>query len=215
MKRKIAILFLCTVWQLHAQQPFKPETSLGVNGGITLSNVTFSPVVKQTMLQGINGGITFRHISEKHFGFIVETNLAQRGWKEDITDSAYSRTLNYLDIPFLTHVTFGNHKLRYFVNLGPKIGFLLTGKEKRDFTTNDNQHGKAIDNRFDYGLCGGTGFELCTGIGSFLLEGRYYYGLRDIFSNAKKEYFDRSANSSVSVNLTYLIPWHKLPINNK
>lgn len=110
----------------------------------------------------------------------------------------------------ITHITFGNHRIRYFVNLGPKLGILLLDKEKRNFSTNDNQHGKAIDNSFDYGLCGGTGFELRTGVGSFLLEGRYYYGLGDIFSNAKKEYFDRSANNSVSVNLTYMVPWHKI-----
>lgn len=210
MKNIIAVLFLLSAWQLHAQQTFQPETSLGVNGGVTFSKVNFSPVVKQTMLQGVNGGITFRHISEKHFGFIVEANIVQRGWKEDITDSTYSRTLNYLEIPFLTHITFGNHRVRYFVNLGPKLGILLLDKEKRNFPTNDNQHGKAIDNSFDYGLCGGTGFELRTGVGSFLLEGRYYYGLGDIFSNAKKEYFDRSANNSVSVNLTYMVPWHKI-----
>jgi len=215
MKKILFFLFLFTAWQMRAQQTFTPETSIGVNGGVTLSQVSFIPTVKQGMLQGLNGGVTFRYISEKHFGLIIEANLAQRGWKESFSDTtlSYSRTLNYLEVPFLTHITFGNHRLRVFVNLGPKVAFLLSTKEKRNFTTNLlEEQGKAIDNRLDYGLVGGTGFELRTGIGCFLLEGRYYYALSDIYSNAKKDYFDRSANNSVSVNLTYLIPWRKLKL---
>ena len=215
MKKILFFLFLFTAWQMRAQQTFTPETSIGVNGGVTLSQVSFIPTVKQGMLQGLNGGVTFRYISEKHFGLIIEANLAQRGWKESFSDTtlSYSRTLNYLEVPFLTHITFGNHRLRVFVNLGPKVAFLLSNKEKRNFTTNLlEEQGKAIDNRLDYGLVGGTGFELRSGIGCFLLEGRYYYALSDIYSNAKKDYFDRSANNSVSVNLTYLIPWRKLKL---
>lgn len=212
MKKIILCLFLFTTLQIHAQKPFSPEIAVGVNGGATLSQMSFIPSVEQKMLQGINGGLTFRYISEKHFGLIIESNLAQRGWKENLTDSAYSRTLNYIEIPFLTHVTFGKRRLRYFVNLGPKVAFLLNDKETRNFATNDAPHGKAVQNRIDYGLCAGTGFELRTGLGSFLLEGRYYFGLGDIFSNAKGEDFSRSANNSISVNLTYLIPWQKVKL---
>ncbi|WP_243349477.1 porin family protein [Parabacteroides sp. FAFU027] len=215
MKKTIISLFLLATLSLQAQN-YKPETYLGVNGGVTLSQVNFIPVVKQSMLQGLDGGLTFRYISESHFGLIIESNLAQRGWKENFTDTtlSYSRTLNYLEIPFLTHVTFGNHKYRFFVNLGPKVAFLLSDKEKRNFTNKLlEEHGKTIDNRLDYGLVGGAGFELRTGVGCFLLEGRYYYALSDVFSNAKKEYFDRSANNSISVNLTYLIPWQKLNLS--
>ncbi len=37
-----------------------------------------------------------------------------------------------------------------------------------------------------------------------MLEGRYYYGLGDIFKNTKKDYFGRSGNSSITVKLSYL-----------
>ena len=61
-----------------------------------------------------------------------------------------------------------------------------------------------IDNRFDYGITGGLGVELHTKLGHFLVEGRYYFGLADIFSSSKKDYFDRSANGSIIVKATYL-----------
>jgi len=175
-----------------------------------MSSVNFRPTIKQNNLQTVNGGISFRYISEKHFGLITELNFAQRGWSEDHSDTTltYSRTLNYVELPFLTHLYFGNKKIRYIINLGPKIAYLISDKENRNFTDNNTdspQHGKKIDNRFDYGLCFGTGFELRTPIGNFMLEGRYHYGLGDIFSNSKKDYFARSANQIAQVSLTYLI----------
>ena len=51
---------------------------------------------------------------------------------------------------------------------------------------------------------GGIGVELKTGIGTFGLEGRYYFGLSDIFNNSKKDYFARSANSTISVRAAYM-----------
>jgi hypothetical protein len=48
----------------------------------------------------------------------------------------------------------------------------------------------------DYGLAAGIGMELKTGIGVFDLEGRYYFGLGDIFTSRRSEqaYFSRSAS---------------------
>ena len=46
--------------------------------------------------------------------------------------------------------------------------------------------------------------ELSTSVGHFLLEGRYYYGLGDIYDNSKKGYFSRSAHGAIMVKLNYL-----------
>ena len=63
---------------------------------------------------------------------------------------------------------------------------------------------KAIENKFDYGIAAGAGLELSTGIGHFLLEGRYYMGLGDFYKSTKKDYFGRSAHSYIGVRATYL-----------
>ena len=47
--------------------------------------------------------------------------------------------------------------------------------------------------------------ELTTKAGHFLLEGRYYYGLSDIYKNSKKDTFSRSNNGTIIVKVTYLI----------
>ncbi len=68
------------------------------------------------------------------------------------------------------------------------------------------QYDLKIDHKFDYGIAAGIGLELNTAkIGHFTVEGRYYYGLSDIFGNSKKDVFSRSANGTIYVKMGYYI----------
>lgn len=201
--------------------------AVGVNGGINLNSVSFSPTVKQKNLMGIDGGVTARYISEKYFSMIcgaqVEINFSQRGWDEfyqDYPTLSYTRTMNYVEIPFLAHLAFGKDRgLQFFIHAGPQIGFLISDSEKIDGdwekTLADGanivteQHGKSIDNKFDYGIAGGAGIELRTKAGNFLVEGRYYYGLSDFYNSTKKDYFSRSAHGVITAKITYLFDLKK------
>lgn len=199
----------------------KNNLSFGFNGGVNNNQVSFLPNIKQKGYMAYTGGVTARYISEKYFAMIcgvqLELNYSQRGWEEKIEDNAntYSRTMNYLEVPFLAHLAFGKEKgTQFFVNAGPQIAFLLNEKEHYssgwDASNRPNginyQYGKMADNRFDYGLVGGAGFEIKTGIGNFLLEGRYYLGLSDFYTNNKANInnFEKSSNSTLSARLTYL-----------
>ena len=59
--------------------------AMGINGGINLNSVSFSPTVRQSNLMGINGGFSARYISEIYFKMIcgaqIEVNFSQHGWK--------------------------------------------------------------------------------------------------------------------------------------
>ena len=201
--------------------------ALGVNGGINLSSVSFVPSVKQASLKGMDGGFTARYISEKLFKMVcgaqIEVNFSQRGWDEsyiDYPELSYTRTMNYVEVPFLAHLAFGRDRgMQFFFHAGPQIGFLLSDSEKmegdwdgalsRGANLVTEQHGKAIENKFDYGIAVGAGLELRTKAGNFQLEGRYYYGLSDFYNSTKKDPFSRSAVSSVVGKLTYLIDLKK------
>lgn len=197
--------------------------AIGINGGMTYNTVSFQPSVQQNGILGITGGVTARYISEKYFAMIcgiqVELNYAQRGWDEKFdpqdgwnADDSYTRTMNYIEIPFLAHLAFGKDRgVQVFLNLGPQLGFLLSESEKRTGTwkesqriTND-QYGKWAQNKFDYGIVGGLGMEIRTKrAGNFLVEGRYYFGLADFYNSTKKDPFSRSANATISAKITYL-----------
>ena len=194
----------------------------GVAGGMNLNKMEFQPTVRQTYLNGMNGGVSLRYTSEKYFSMIcaaqVEVNFAQRGWKEDFDDetgNGYSRTLNYLEVPLLAHLSWGKEErgFQFFVNMGPQFGFFIGEEEKytgnwqpqeRPISINPI-YGKVVENKFDYGIAGGLGVELKTNAGNFFLEGRYYYGLSDIFGNSKTDDFGRSANQTISIRLGYSI----------
>lgn len=211
-------LFVFCSSQIHAQiGDLRNNWAVGIGAGVGLNNVTFNPSVKQTLLIAPTGGFMLRYISEKYFAMIcgtqLELNYVQRGWKEKIEENAdtYYRTMNYIEIPFLMHIAFGkDHKgARFFLNLGPEISFLLGEKEHMSSTWDpsgrrNEQYGKMAEKKFDYGIIGGGGLEIRTGIGHFQLEGRYYFALGDIYNSAKKDFFDRSAHTTISIRLNYL-----------
>ena len=198
------------------------DLSIGVSAGMTMNQVTFEPKIKQNMLSAPTFGITARYVCEKYFASIcaiqLELNYANLGWDELIEDGSgntYMRTMNYIQMPMLMHMGWGREErgLKFFINAGPQIGLYIDGSEEYggdvwDTSKRPNgvtyQYGKKVDNSFDYGIAGGLGLELSTGIGHFLLEGRYYYGLADVFDNSKKGDFGRSAHQTIAVKMTYL-----------
>ena len=197
--------------------------AVGVNLGMNMTKVDFSPRIKLDSHNGMAFGITARYMSEKYFkmmcGIQAEINYTQRGWKEKIEDGSgntYSRTMNYVEVPLLAHLAFGKDSLdkgmKFFVNMGPQVAYFISEKEKKSAEWNPNyrpngvnqQYGKMVENKFDYGLLGGVGMELSTKVGHFLLEGRYYYGLSDFWGSSKKDEFGRSGHNYMGIKLAYL-----------
>jgi hypothetical protein len=181
-----------------------PEIYVGANFGVTESMVTFNPSVKQGFLQGYNGGVVFRYIAEKNVGMQAELNFSQRGWKE--SSGLYTRQLNYIELPFMTHIYIGK-KNRFFINLGPKISYLISEKTILNETTNSTelQQITSVQHPFDYGLCGGIGVLFNIKGNIFQLDSRVNYSFSDLYPNSKTDYFDNSHNLNLSVNLAWLI----------
>lgn len=223
---KLKIFFISILWlagaamSLHAQiGEQRYNFSVGVNGGININSVSFSPSVRQGSLMAPTAGVTLRYVSEKYFGMIcgaqLEINYSQQGWSEfyeDYPDLAYTRKMNYVNIPFLAHLAFGKEGrgLQFFVNAGPQIGFFISDSHTIGGPWDDytgliiEQHEAPIDNKFDYGITGGAGVELRTKIGHFQVEGRYYYALSDFYGTTKKDYFSRAAHGVITVKVAYL-----------
>ena len=219
----LAMTFFAVMPMMAQLGEVRNNLAVGVNGGMNMSKVDFSPSIKQKSKNGMSMGITARYISEKYFnmlcGIQMELNYSQRGWNENIedgTENTYSRTMNYLEVPMLAHLAFGKDALdrgvRFFLNLGPQFGLFLNEKENMSENWNSShrpngvvqQYGKMVETKFDYGIVGGAGLELSTGIGHFLLEGRYYLGLSDFYKSTKKDEFGRSGHSYIGIRLTYL-----------
>ena len=224
--KNFGLLVLALLFALPAAAQLGEERhnfAVGINGGLNMSSVSFNPKIKLNTLNTMSMGVTMRYMSEKYFkmmcGVQMEINYSQRGWDEKIEDdsgNSYSRTMNYLEIPFMAHLAFGkdalNRGVKVFFNAGPQIGFFLGDNEKINWTTSTTrpEHGKEVENKFDYGITGGGGVELRTKkAGSFLVEGRYYFALSDFYCTTKKDYFARAAHGTITVKLTYLFDLKK------
>lgn len=214
----IIISFIALVG--YSQREYSPKFYVGGKGGVTMSQMFFSPTVKQSMLMGYMGGVTVKYTEENYFGLIGEVIIEQRGWKENFEEFPfeYEHTLTYLQIPLLTHVYFGSKTFKGFVNLGPEFAYLIGDNINANFDyTNyqsikgfpiqnrtNEQLNKEIKYKFDYGISAGLGMEIhIKRRHAISLEARYYFGLGGIFSDRKSDVFSSSRASSIQATLGY------------
>ena len=217
----------------------RDELAIGVNGGYMMSNVGFMPEVPQDMHTGLTGGLTLRYTSEKYFksicAIVAELNFAQVGWKERILTpnddpvinpitgiaEAYERNMTYLQIPVFARMGWGRERkgIQVFAQAGPQVGFFLSENTKTNFTKPNlaertsqivAQDSMSVERKVEYGIAAGAGIEFSiNNVGHFMLEGRYYYGLGDIFGNSKRDYFGRSNLTNIVIKMTYLFDIHR------
>ena len=224
MKRIIIfITSICALQTVCAQVgQGRNDLAVGVTGGWALNKVSFNPTIKQSYHGGPTMGLVVRYTCEKYFNALCalqgECLWTSLGWKEfiEVSEDTYSRDVSYAQIPLLANVGFGRERggVRGFLCVGPQLNFLLSEKEHRGGAWDEPlvrpnnvtmQYGRDIERTFEYGLTGGLGMDVSTRSGHhFLLEGRYYFALSDIFRNSKKDPFGRSANGAIIVRVSYL-----------
>lgn len=210
------ILWCSTAAQTH----YRPHISVGGKAGISLARQDLSPSVPQSWLLASNGAVTFRYAEEKLFGLVAEFGWSQRGWKENFEEAPlqYERTLTYLTLPVMTQIIFGTRRFKCFVNLGPQFSFMIAENIKSNFDYHNlgsvttwperrrqtAQLGMPIHTKFDYGICGGLGFEFYVQPRhSVTVEARYYFGLGNVFRAKKSDIFSASRCTAIEVSLGY------------
>ena len=231
------LFFIVPLWSNAQIGDHRNDLSIGLNAGLSMANVGFVPKVTKTMLPGYNAGLSLRYVCEKYFSTIcsvfAELNYTQMGWREDIRDlnsapvfnkttgsyEKYDHILNYIQLPALAHLAWGNETkgFNFFIEAGPQFGYFITDKVNATFTKDnaniDDRANKtiaqvdmAVENKFDYGIAAGIGVEYSVrGLGHFLLSGRYYYGLANIYGASKSDYFAKSNHNAIQIRLSYLI----------
>lgn len=216
----INILLCATQLTVNAQTHYEPRVNIGGKAGMSISKTMFSPSVPQTILLGYTAGVSLKYSEEKNFGLLIELNIEQRGWNEDFEEYPfkYNRTLTYVQLPILTHIFFGSSKFKGFFNAGPEVGYIIGETISSNFdynnyntiegfpiiNRNNEQLNLPIKNKVDYGISLGAGAEYIANRNhSFILEGRFYYGLGNVFGSRKKDAFSGSTGMSLMVTLGY------------
>lgn len=196
---------------------FSPTVSQTLHGGMTM---------------GLSARYVCEKYYSSVCAVVAEVNFASVGWKEEILDNfdqpvinaatgvaeQYSRTINYLQIPVFARLGWGREEkgVQFFFQAGPQFGVYISESSTANFeTANPNidersnktvdQYDMPVEHKFDYGIAGGLGMEYSVPkMGHFMLEGRYYYGLGNIYGDTKRDYFGKSNFGNIVIKLTYL-----------
>jgi hypothetical protein len=217
----LAAVFLLG-WTAQAQVYLIPK------GGITSSNVNFDQdLANQKSNTGFVGGLglSFPITSDNFVAIQPELLYIQKGYKADVGEVGFvvannRINYNYLELPLLLKVNFGEEAFKAFVNAGPSFGYALGGRSRADnrdlklkfgnnTSTNDVTYMNPDNyNRLDIGLQFGIGAGIAAGPGDLTLEARYGIGLTD-FSNVsgQPDSFNKSKNRVIALMLGYAIPF--------
>ena len=196
---------------------FVPSVPQGFHGGIT---------------GGLSFRYTCEKYFKSICAIYAEVNYSQIGWKEEILDKEenpvinpqteqeeqFQKTINYIQIPVRAHMGWGRERSGYqfFVNIGPQFGVYLSESIKANYDILQPNWTKRVspviaqdtmkvENKFDYGIAAGIGLEYShRKLGHFIIEGRYYFGLGNIYGDSKRDYFARSNYGNIVFKLTYL-----------
>ena len=198
----------------------------GMTGGFS---VRYTSEKYFNSICAIVGEVNYSRVGWKE-SILTEDDEPVIAWDSDVAE-AYQRTLTYLQVPVLARLGWGRERrgMQFFFQAGPQFGYLLSEATdanfdlhdpniydrvsivSSDYTTDEGvQVGSGmyfmpVEHKFDYGIAAGLGLEYShPRLGHFLLEGRYYYGLGNLYGDTKRDYFSRSNMGHIVVKLSYL-----------
>jgi hypothetical protein len=195
----------------------RAQWAVGLRSGANLSTMDFTDnpeyrLEGPTYIEGFHGGLVLQYISQPHLGIQFELNYSQQGWGDKLdtaTNTKYRRRINYIQLPFLAHAYIGKRKFRMNFDLGPYGAYALSSREYLKDETSGQETSEAYgfdkddDNRLDYGLIAGAGFEYKFGYSTILATVRYALGFGNI-SNVRTTESETSQNRVLSISVGYL-----------
>jgi hypothetical protein len=212
---------------------FVPKVPQGMLGGITggfTARYTCEKYFKS--ICAVTAEVNYAQIGWKED--ILDFNDQPVTLFDDPTQTLqYSRRINYVQIPLLARMGWGRERkgFQFFFQIGPQFGLYLSDKAETNFDVRQKEYNPgsidipnpdyqykttrvsdvvaqdtmAIENTFDYGIAAGLGLEFShRHLGHFLVEGRYYFGLGNIYGATKRDYFARSNYGNIVIKFTYL-----------
>ena len=199
MKTPPKFKFLLILALLSSMHLITAQSTIGIRAGVISSkqDIQNNSFIDEA---GSKLGADVAFVADFPIGILSispEFHWLQKGGKiEDLQGSVgeFSRTFNYLEIPLLLKLNFGQ-KVGFFLLAGPSVGYLLNGTDKdMDGSTTD------IDldfyKRVEYGAHAGAGI----GLGPIRVDVRYIFGLNDIFDDAQDiEVTNSSVGAGVSL----------------
>lgn len=186
------------------------QATFGIRAGVNIAtqnydtdglDVSFDSKIGLDIAVLVELGIT------EQFAIQPELHYIQKGYKVDdffgFGEEA-TFTVNYLDLPILGKLTFGE-SVKFNALLGPSFGFALSGKtevgdesEDLDFDEDDGYQ------RFELGLVIGAGVSLPMGdVSSIFFDVRYILGVSNLYDDVDDEDI-KATNRGLNIGIGYM-----------
>lgn len=208
------LLIVCSLAPIlligQTTEDYPRKVGFGLKGGMTNSILSVGIPLPLQQVIGVSVptyGIIFSRIDKKIVGFQLEINYVTKSWEENPqSDYLFNATLNYIEIPMLTTIHFGN-RFKFLVNFGPYLSILLN-EESSSSIAPESSYIPYYENRSprkgDFGMIAGAGFRFETKLGLFQLEARYTYGFQNLYDSVENQ-LDYSNFVTMGVFLSYQI----------
>lgn len=165
MFTRLVLVVLVLVLPAIASAQAAQEITAGVKAGLNISNLNENGEMVSSTNGLIAGGYARRTLKDR-IAIQVEALISpQGGAYRDLTVN-----LNYLQIPVLGVMTFGDSETKPFVFAGPALGLKLTSN------IGDEEESEDIKTSNDFSLVFGGG----VAMGKFSVDARYAWGLSDV-----------------------------------
>ncbi|MDN5202900.1 porin family protein [Fulvivirgaceae bacterium BMA10] len=215
------ILFLALSLNIVIHCESEAQASFGVRQGVVFSQVLFDDVdiqfntdVPQRQKQGNVTGIIFKYFAQPNIGIQAELNIIEKGWIQKLDDGKeFETTLNYLQLPLLTHLYIGKGKFKPILLAGPYFSMLYDSK--RSAIQDDQkeqikfQYSESEDNQYEFGISGGLGLAFDSSIGTFQVDVRFSPGLTNILNKDAEMNPTSSKNQLLEFSASYLFRFSK------
>ncbi len=165
--------------------------SIGVKGGLNFANL--SNYNSDTRVSG-NIGLYLHAPLEEGWSIQPELLFSGQGARYSTINGERTLALDYIQIP----VMFQYSPVRkFYVELGPQIGFLTNAAVKDD--SGDKVNVNSDYNKTDFGINIGAGINATRAIGFFA---RYDFGLTDVTRNDNQTYRNEVGQIGMYLRLT-------------
>lgn len=203
---KYTAAYLDTVQTKHAFE-LNDYLLLGVEGGASVSRVTFSPPYTQTNLfvPGTYGVFFICHSKLfgyiPNFGFKIGARCSHQGYKfKENKETGKTPTLNgatqaiidFIEVPFMAHIHADMPHFKVMADAGIYGGYRKSIERTGPSVPDELKNGFLdTDRRYDYGLCGGVGFGVVFDPVEFHVNANVRYAWGNLYDHDyySKDYF--------------------------
>jgi len=200
---------------------FSQKTAIGFRTGasyFTINNDLLEENAKYEL--GLDLAIPVEFQISPIFSIQPELHFSQKGvafeGMEDGQEQKIAVKTNYLELPVLFKANYGNERFKAYAFVAPSVGYAINRfateklgdqdieKEDIEFVKN----GDVQDQRWEFNAMGGIGGSMKAGIGHFVADVRYSFGLSDNtkFKQDKPSDWKKSTNRGCTLSIGYMIP---------